>query len=346
MTKFFVFLQTLAQKNHLNQQSHYSCYTLTTHPSSFFIIIHLYYCCFSLLALFLAASKQKPLILCTYNIISTHLATQKYLTRSSNSVMRQSVKLSFVAALSLTFISNFIAIPANVNLFVTSFLTIYVGSHRRLVQMEVRSSFSPTSFRSNQQYKLTQDPSLPSQSQSEQISTNDAYMFPVYGSMTLFSLYAVFKFFDKDYVNILLKTYFLFLGVCAMAATLHPFVKDEIKRFISESRFKSWTKIHKIDKKVPILSDLFELENFKTEGDIVLMFCAAISLVVASTYIYSKHWCFNNILGICFSIQGIENIGLSSVKVGVIVLVRLQLSLSLFHPRLSQTTPHDLPCCT
>ena len=55
--------------------------------------------------------------------------------------MRQSVKLSFLAALSLTFISNFIAIPANVNLFVTSFLTIYVGSHRRLVQMEVRLFF-------------------------------------------------------------------------------------------------------------------------------------------------------------------------------------------------------------
>ena len=52
--------------------------------------------------------------------------------------MRTSVKLSFLAALSLTFVSNFIAIPANVNLFVTSFLTIYVGSHRRLVQMEVR----------------------------------------------------------------------------------------------------------------------------------------------------------------------------------------------------------------
>ena len=70
-------------KKKSQQSHHYSCYTLTTHPSSFFIIIHLYYCCFSLLALFLAASKQKPLILCTYNIISTHLATQKYLTRSS-----------------------------------------------------------------------------------------------------------------------------------------------------------------------------------------------------------------------------------------------------------------------
>ena len=127
-----------------------------------------------------------------------------------------------------------------------------------------------------------------------------------------------------------------------MAATLHPFVKDEMKRFISESRFKSWTKIHKIDKKVPILSDLFELENFKTEGDIVLMFCAAISLVVASTYIYSKHWCFNNILGICFSIQGIENIGLSSVKVGVIVLVRLQLSLSLYFIQGYPKLPHTI----
>ncbi len=171
-------------------------------------------------------------------------------------------------------------------------------------------------------------------------------MFPVYGSMTLFSLYAVFKFFDKDYVNILLKTYFLFLGVCAMAATLHPFAKDEFKRFISESRFKSWTKVHKIDKKIPILSNLFEMDNFKAECDVVLLFCAAISLVVASTYIYSKHWCFNNILGICFSIQGIENIGLSSVKVGVIVLVRrsVRARSNISSERQSQTTPHDLPC--
>jgi minor histocompatibility antigen H13 len=146
-------------------------------------------------------------------------------------------------------------------------------------------------------------------------------MFPVYGSMTLFGLYAVFKFFDKDYVNLLLKAYFLLLGVVAMAATLHPFAKDEFKRFVSGSRFKSLIKTHKFEKKIPILGDLFKLDNLKIEGDIVLAFCGAISLVVASTYIYSKHWCFNNILGICFSIQGIENIGLSSVKVGVIVLV-------------------------
>ena len=52
--------------------------------------------------------------------------------------MRLSVQLSFFAVIGLTVLSNFVAIPANTNLLLTSFLAIYVGSHRRLVAMEVR----------------------------------------------------------------------------------------------------------------------------------------------------------------------------------------------------------------
>ena len=91
-------------------------------------------------------TKTKHHTFHTYNI-SYPIWESDHHTKKITEKMRQSVKLSFLAALSLTFISNFIAIPANVNLFVTSFLTIYVGSHRRLVQMEVRLFFiAKTSF--------------------------------------------------------------------------------------------------------------------------------------------------------------------------------------------------------
>ena len=206
--------------------------------------------------------------------------------------MRFIVKWSFFAVLGLTVLSNFYEIPANTNLFVTSFLTIFVGAHRRLVQME-----------------------------SEQISTKEAYMFPVMGSFALFGLYVVFKFFDKEYVNMLLKAYFLLVGIFAMAATFDPVVKDIVKPWMGDSKFKKYTKPFKYEKKWAIFQYIFG-EPLVIEGDRISMVCAAGSSIVAGWYVYSKHWCFNNILGICFCIQGIENIGLGSVKIGMIVLVR------------------------
>lgn len=47
------------------------------------------------------------------------------------------------------------------------------------------------------------------------MSLEDAYMFPIFGSMTLFGLYLVFRFVDKTYVNYLLTAYFGLLGVMA-----------------------------------------------------------------------------------------------------------------------------------
>ena len=47
------------------------------------------------------------------------------------------------------------------------------------------------------------------------MSLEDAYMFPVFGSMTLFGLYLVFRYVDKTYVNYLLTAYFGLLGVMA-----------------------------------------------------------------------------------------------------------------------------------
>lgn len=56
------------------------------------------------------------------------------------------------------------------------------------------------------------------------MSTKDAYMFPVIGSGVLFGLYLLFKFLNKDYVNLLLTAYFVFLGFLAVEESLRPAV--------------------------------------------------------------------------------------------------------------------------
>ncbi|KAJ1967996.1 hypothetical protein H4R34_006327, partial [Dimargaris verticillata] len=55
-----------------------------------------------------------------------------------------------------------------------------------------------------------------SEDESEVVSSEDAYMFPVYGSGVLFSLYLVFKYLNKEYVAYLVTAYFSIIGVPAL----------------------------------------------------------------------------------------------------------------------------------
>lgn len=57
---------------------------------------------------------------------------------------------------------------------------------------------------------------------AEAMSSKDAWMFPIMGSAVLFGLYLLFKFFNKDYVNMLLTLYFLLIGLFSIERTIHP----------------------------------------------------------------------------------------------------------------------------
>jgi len=48
--------------------------------------------------------------------------------------------------------------------------------------------------------------------------------------------------------------------------------------------------------------------------------CLTLGLIIASGYFFKKNWIFNNILGMAFSIFGIENVMLGQYKVGFILL--------------------------
>ena len=72
--------------------------------------------------------------------------------------------------------SSVVLIPIPANLIMTTTAIIYVGCHRSL-RLRDRGSLGPA--------------------QSEVISKDDAYQFPLIGSAVLFGLYVVFKLFNK-----------------------------------------------------------------------------------------------------------------------------------------------------
>ncbi|KAK0398188.1 hypothetical protein QR680_002464 [Steinernema hermaphroditum] len=60
---------------------------------------------------------------------------------------------------------------------------------------------------------------------------------------------------------------------------------------------------------------------FKIEFDSHDLVCIAVCLWVGISHLYQRHWITNNLLGIAFSIYGIENLHLTSFKAGTWLLV-------------------------
>ncbi|CAI5729402.1 unnamed protein product [Peronospora effusa] len=118
------------------------------------------------------------------------------------------------------------------------------------------------------------------------MKAEDAYLFPVLGSGVLLGLYTLFKFFDKDMVNLLLTAYF------ALASQ-----SDTIVRFTCHSMGSTSWNCLKLGCLHLHLLQLWLLLWFQT-----------------------KHYILNNIFGISLSIKGIESLSLGSFKVGAILL--------------------------
>lgn len=75
---------------------------------------------------------------------------------------------------------------------------------------------------------------------SESLSSNDAWMFPVMGSIVLFSLYLLFRFLDKDYINYLITIYFSVMGCAAVAKTGLMLVKKAVPVSFLKDRFAKY----------------------------------------------------------------------------------------------------------
>lgn len=178
-----------------------------------------------------------------------------------------------------------VPIPASPNVILTAALAVYVGAKRSV------------------------KPEPPEESMSKQ----DAMRFPLIGSAMLFGLFLCFKFLPKDLVNAVLAVYFVVIGSAALAATFYPLCCKLFPSTWSKWKYtlKQW--------KVPILMSAPEDISLDVPG----MLSGLSSLAFCIWYYKEKHWIANNVLGLAFSIQGIEFLSLGSVQIGCILLVGL-----------------------
>uniref|UniRef100_A0A7R9YSD9 Signal peptide peptidase n=1 Tax=Chlamydomonas euryale TaxID=1486919 RepID=A0A7R9YSD9_9CHLO len=177
-------------------------------------------------------------------------------------------------------------IPVNFNIIVTAALTVYCGCWR---------SVKPA----------------PS---TEAMTNKEAMRFPIVGSCVLLSLFLLFKFLPAWIVNTLLAGYIGAIGVLVLTSAATPYFQDYFPEALVEMQFNA------PPFKIPYLIDATEERLTATVPEICL---GVLSACFCAWYFSTKFFFANNVLGMAFSLEGIEHLSLGSVHTGTILLVGL-----------------------
>ncbi|ORY05123.1 peptidase A22B, signal peptide peptidase [Basidiobolus meristosporus CBS 931.73] len=157
--------------------------------------------------------------------------------------------------------------------------------------------------------KTTKSEEYESDSETEEVaevlSSEDAKMFPIYGSITLFSMYLVFKFLNKEYVNYLITAYFAIMGCTAVTS-------------FSATLFKTVTKLKLPSYHIHLTKQAKELYHLRFSNIHIGAFIGSFLLTIY--YVATKNWIASNIYGIAFAMSAIRLINLDSFRTGLILL--------------------------
>jgi minor histocompatibility antigen H13 len=208
---------------------------------------------------------------------------------------------SYMTIIGVWGVSQLTLIPYVIHLLVLVTAILYVACHTSLVLREVPTPNADGS-------------AAPSNNNNETLRQEDAYQFPLLGSVSLFSLYLAFKFLDKDLVNLLIGLYFGTVGCLALYATLSSNIPPKGHVFAIQKSISHSLPSFLMDS--PIVIDI------SMAASEILLFLASVAFC-ASYFYLSKPWAMNNVLGICFCLQGIERFSLGTYKIGAILLVGL-----------------------
>ncbi|XP_042866227.1 minor histocompatibility antigen H13-like [Penaeus japonicus] len=143
------------------------------------------------------------------------------------------------------------------------------------------------------------------------MTSKDAAMFPIIASCALFGLYIVFTVFSKEYINLLLSSYFFFLGVLALSHVFSPVISGLVPASIPLESFQLQLVKGDKEKKEYLINYSF------TSYDLV---CLSVCAVLGVWYLLKKHWIANNLLGLAFAINGVELLHLNNVQTGALLL--------------------------
>ncbi|VDM60674.1 unnamed protein product [Angiostrongylus costaricensis] len=190
------------------------------------------------------------------------------------------------------------------------------------------------------------------------ISVAEAKKFPFMASIVLFTLYIFFKYvgvllftatfistFDilfqarwsgvdqTFHTNSIILFYSYFLGCVALAALLKPIFSILLSLLPIGNRrprlnlpyFLSLRQgVREMDEGDIMDANKKDFEYlFKLEIDTHDIVAISVCLLVGVSHLFRRHWITNNIIGIAFSIYGIENLHLSSFKAGSLLLAGL-----------------------
>ena len=199
--------------------------------------------------------------------------------------------ISIFILLAMTFIRPYVEIHPAIMTAISTFFLVYLGS-----------TFST---------KICSISGDMKQEGIETMKQKDAWLFPVMGSAVLFGLYLLFKFFNEKYLNVLLHIYFVLIGSFSIGQLIEENINEK-------EPFKTFN-----DKNVLYIP---KIPYFNPDGATVTLlniitFC--LGLIFGVIYYMKKNWILNNILGMAFSVFGIENLTLGEYRVGLILLTLL-----------------------
>jgi len=127
------------------------------------------------------------------------------------------VILAYTSLIGIGASAVFLPVPVYLHMIFTTMLIIYIGSVTSCSDLdEALNDTTTTAERPST--KVSKKANV------EKMKTKDAYMFPVIGSFALLSLYIVFKYFPKEYVNLVLKVYFGFFGVIVLGTKISDLI--------------------------------------------------------------------------------------------------------------------------
>ncbi|KAI8065847.1 signal peptide peptidase-domain-containing protein [Gongronella butleri] len=181
---------------------------------------------------------------------------------------------------------------------------IYVGSYASLACMK-RPRNAPKKKKSTSPLEDSDD----EDAATETLSAQDAWMFPVIGSGVLFSLYLVFRYVDKAYIDMMITVYFGLMGTLAVAKTALLFAQKTVPLALLKPIKKYKMSIACEGKDVYRLS--FSVVHF-----VLLALGGALTVY----YTYTKQWIVSNTLGLSFSINALQLLNLDSFNTGMILL--------------------------
>lgn len=222
--------------------------------------------------------------------------------------------LSYATIVGVWGVSQVILVPYVLHLLLLVTSILYAASHASLILREESSDAGPEGGNSEHGSSTSS-----SAVERETLRKEDAYHFPLVGSVSLFSLYLAFKYLDKDLVNLLIGAYFALVGCLALTTTLTPAFGRVSPPAFQRTLGWQYHRTHPLPEWLagPSPWDL----SLEFTGVHVLAFLA--SAAVCALYFQSKPWYLNNVLGISFCLQGIERFSLGTYKIAAILLVGL-----------------------